>query len=83
MGQCNLLIVCVSVWVCLSCVQEFLEGNVAFSMKPDFRQEFCMKNVREGVAVKFINYVLDTCKVSALNTRSELLFCYFPCARYT
>lgn len=44
--------------------QEFLEGNVAFSMKADFREEFCMKNVREGVVIHFISYVLDTCKVS-------------------
>ena len=33
-------------------------------MKADFREEFCMKNVREGVVMHFISHVLDTCKVS-------------------
>ena len=33
-------------------------------MTSDFREEFCMKNVRAGVVSKFISYVLDTCKVS-------------------
>lgn len=35
-------------------------------MKSDFREEFCMKNVRSGVVSKFISFVLDTCKVSAI-----------------
>lgn len=39
---------------------------MAFSMKSDFREEFCMKNVRSGVVSKFISFVLDTCKVSAI-----------------
>ena len=37
---------------------------MAFSMKADFRHEFCSKNVREGVVIQFISYVLETCKVS-------------------
>ena len=44
-------------------LQEFIEGNVAFSMKSDFREEFCMKNVRSGVVSKFISHVLDLGKV--------------------
>lgn len=44
--------------------QEFIEGNVAFAMKSDFREEFCLKNVRSGVVSKFISHVLDICKVS-------------------
>ena len=53
-----------------SLLQEFIEGNVAFSMKSDFRWEFCLTNVRSGVVFKFISYVLDTCKVGMI----QLLF---------
>ena len=37
--------------------------TVSFSMRRDFREEFCITNVRSQVVLGFINFVLETCQV--------------------
>jgi hypothetical protein len=47
----------------LTKVKEFIASTVSFSMRNEFRREFCMTNVRRGIVMTFINFVLDTCEV--------------------
>ena len=47
----------------LTKVKEFIASTVSFSMRNEFRREFCMTNVRSGIVMTFINFVLDTCEV--------------------
>lgn len=47
----------------LTNVREFIGSTVSFSMRHVFRREFCMNNVRSGIVMTFISYVLETCGV--------------------
>ena len=47
----------------LTKVKEFIASTVSFSMRNEFRREFCVTNVRSGIVMIFINFVLDTCEV--------------------
>ena len=47
----------------MNCSQEFIEPTVSFSMRPDFREEYCKTNIRANVVMQFVTYVLDMCKV--------------------
>ena len=47
-------------------IQEFIEPTVAFSMRHEFREEFCMRNIRAGIVMYFIEFVLNTCQVRRL-----------------
>jgi hypothetical protein len=42
-------------------LKEFIGPTVSFSDKRQFREEFCVHLVREGIVINFIHYVLDTC----------------------
>lgn len=44
-------------------MQEFIGPTVSFSDKRQFREQFCLHLVREGIVINFILYVLDTCMV--------------------
>lgn len=44
-------------------IQEFIGPTVSFSDKRQFREQFCVHLVREGIVINFIHYVLDTCMV--------------------
>lgn len=48
--------------------QAFIEPTVSFSDKKQFRQHFCLRLVREGIVISFINHVLDTCHVRTCTT---------------
>ena len=47
-------------------VQEVVKPDVNFSQRSftEFREEFCMKNVRQGMIVTLLEFVLDTASVS-------------------
>ena len=47
----------------LTKVKEFIAPTVSFSMRHEFRRQFCMTNVRAGIVMNFIHYVLETCEV--------------------
>lgn len=48
----------------MCCVwQEFIGSNVGFGCMADFREEFCVRNVRLGVVVRFLENILHTCQV--------------------
>ena len=48
------------------CSQEVVKPDVNFSQRnfTEFREEFCMKNVRQGMVVSLLEFVLDTASVS-------------------
>ena len=50
----------------LYCSQEVVKPDVNFSQRSftEFREEFCMKNVRQGMVVSLLEFVLDTASVS-------------------
>ena len=48
----------------LSQVREFIGPTVAFAMGREFRREFCLRNVRAGIVMEYIKFVLDSCMVS-------------------
>ena len=51
-----------------------VKPDVNFSQRSftEFREEFCMKNVRQGMVVTLLEFVLDTASVSH-NATTELL----------
>ena len=58
----------------LTKVKEFIASTVSFSMRNAFRREFCMTNVRSGIVMTFINFVLETCEVQQI----VMLVCLSP-----
>ena len=50
----------------LHCSQEVVKPDVNFSQRnfTEFREEFCTKNVRQGMVVTLLEFVLDTASVS-------------------
>ena len=55
----------------LTKIKEFIASTVSFSMRNEFRREFCMTNVRSGIVMTFINFVLDTCEVQHIHVQPE------------
>jgi hypothetical protein len=41
--------------------------DMTFAMKPYFRNQFTMRDVREGVIVTFIRHIVQVCNVSILS----------------
>ena len=50
----------------LTKLKEFIASTVSFSMRHEFRREFCVNNVRSGIVMTFISHVLETCEVNCI-----------------
>ncbi|XP_064382832.1 vacuolar protein sorting-associated protein 51 homolog isoform X2 [Halichondria panicea] len=55
----------------LTNLKEFVECNVSFSERSDFRRKFCVGNIRAGVVCTFINFVLETCKSFSVGSSGD------------
>jgi hypothetical protein len=42
--------------------QVFCQPDVSFSLKPNFREVFCIDNVREGLVVGFLHHLTATAR---------------------
>lgn len=40
----------------------FIQPDITFSIKPQFKDSFCVENVREGLVVSFIHHLTATAK---------------------
>lgn len=50
----------------------FIQPDVTFSLKPQFRQSFCIESVREGLVIAFIKYLSNTALNFCSNNTSDL-----------
>ena len=42
----------------------------------EFREEFCVKDVRQGMVVKLLEFVLDTASVSCISLAPSYIYNY-------
>ena len=49
----------------------FSQSDLTFSLKPDFRESFCVDNVREGLVVGFLHHLTATARGFCSSTDSK------------